>query len=307
VSCTKRTFCMAVGTEVLTEETSVTLAEIWRGKRWVITPTPPLPLSQDSLDAVSCSWPADCTAVGSQDAQHQLLIERWQGARWAIQSAPTPAGSTFSTLSSVSCVSRKWCMAVGNYKAASGGIFEFAELWAGGRWSILPTKEIPDNAIEFAAVSCTSQVSCTVVGDYGTSESEHYPLAERWNGKVWTIQTVPHAEGQLNSMLTAVWCSSARACTAVGQYFTEKGPIYTFGESWNGRVWVLRPTVNPSEDNNSLFGVACTSATACTAVGGYAGPESVSRSLIERYSARRCRFGRPAAPAGDRAMGHAGD
>jgi hypothetical protein len=283
---------MAVGTEVLTEDTSVTLAEVWHGKRWQITPTPPLPLSQDSLAAVSCSWPADCMAVGYKDQQHELLIERWQGARWTIQSAPTPAGSTHSTLSGVSCVTRRWCMAVGNYAAASGGIFEFAEIWTGGRWSILPTKEIPDSASDFAAVSCTSQEACTVGGDYGTSEAENYPLAERWNGKDWTVQSVPHPEGQLNSMLNAVACSTAHACTAVGNYFTETGQIYTFGESWNGKTWVLQPTVNPSEQNNSLSGVACTSATACTAVGGYTGPESEPRSLIERYSAGRCRVGK---------------
>jgi hypothetical protein len=34
--------------------------------------------------------------------------------------------------------------------------------------------------------------------------------------------------------------------------------------------------------------VACTSATACTAVGMYAGEESTTTSLIERYSAGRC-------------------
>ncbi len=66
---------------------------------------------------------------------------------------------------------------------------------------------------------------------------------------------------------------------------TKTGRIYTFAESWNGKAWVLQPTINPSETNNSLSGVACTSDTACTAVGGYAGPESVALSLVERYSA----------------------
>jgi len=90
------------------------------------------------------------------------------------------------------------------------------------------------------------------------------------------------------SFLIDVACSTARACTATGRYFPETGPSYTYAESWNGKAWALQPTVNPSETINALDGVACMSATACTAVGGYAGPESVSRSLIERYSVGRC-------------------
>jgi hypothetical protein len=204
VSCAKRTFCSAVGTDVLTSKRWITLAEVWRGHRWRITPTPPLEsLLFNSLNAVSCSSATDCMAVGSED--DQALIERWHGAKWTIQRAPRPVGSTHSLLSGVSCVTRKWCMAAGYYEPPSGG----------------------------------------------------------------TLAT-------------------ARACTAAGEYFTKTGTIFTFADSWNGKAWVLHSTVNPSETNNSLFGVACTSATVCTAVGGYAGPESESLSLVERYSLGRC-------------------
>jgi hypothetical protein len=287
VSCAKRTFCSAVGTDVLKSKRWITLAEVWRGKRWQITPTPPLEsLLFNSLDAVSCSSATDCMAVGSAD--DQALIEHWHRARWTIQRAPRPVGSTHSLLYGVSCVTRKWCMAAGFYEPPSGGTLAFTEVWTGKHWSIRPAKQIPGSASQFLGVSCTSRVSCTAAGTYGDLASLDYPLAEHWNGKVWTTQSVPHPKGQLDSTLTAVGCSTAHACTAVGEYFTKTGPIYTFAESWNGKAWVLQSTVNPSETNNSLFGVACTSATACTAVGGYAGPESVSLSLVERYSVGRC-------------------
>lgn len=42
VSCVGPTFCSAVGTDVLNSGRWITLAEIWRGTRWVIAPTPPL-------------------------------------------------------------------------------------------------------------------------------------------------------------------------------------------------------------------------------------------------------------------------
>jgi hypothetical protein len=286
VSCVKRTFCTAVGTDVITSDRWIALAEVWRGKRWKITRTPsPESPSRDVLNAVSCSSPAGCVAVGSTD--NRLLIERWQGTRWTIQRAPSPAGSAISTLNGVSCVTRKWCMAVGTYRAASGETLAFTEVWTGKQWSIRPAKQIPGSASKLFGVSCTSKVSCTAAGTYGDLESLNYPLAERWNGKSWTAQFVPHPKGELDSELSAVACSMARACTAVGDYLTKQpGPIYTFAEFWNGRAWVLQSTVNPSKTSNSLLSVACTSARACAAVGGYAGPESVSLSLVERYAAR---------------------
>jgi hypothetical protein len=292
VSCAKRTFCTAVGTDELPAERSITLAEVWRGHRWTITRTPPLDSPSNSLDAVSCPSATDCMAVGSTG--HQLLIERWNGARWAIQRAPRPAGSSFISLFGVSCVKGKWCMAAGSYVPLSGGVQAFTEIWAGGHWSIRLAKQVPGSPDHLYGVSCTSRVSCTAVGSSG-SESKDSPAAEHWNGKAWTTQSVPHPKGHPDSMLTAVGCSSAHACTAVGTHFEEKGKMYTFADSWNGRAWAVQSTVNPSEDNNALFGVSCALATACTAVGEYTGPEDVGLSLIERYSSHAL-AGTPATP-----------
>jgi len=286
VSCAKRNFCMAVGTDVLASKRWITLAEVWRGRRWAITRTPPLRSDlYNSLRAVSCLSRTNCTAVGFAD--QRLLVEHWGGVRWTIQRAPSPVGSTSSMLYGVSCVTARWCMAAGYYGPRSGGSLAFTEIWTGRSWSIRPAKQISDSASQLLGVSCASPVNCTAVGIYGDLESLNYPLVEHWNGKVWTTQSAPHPKGQLDSSLTAVGCSSGRNCAATGEYVTRTGPIYTFAESWNGKKWALQSTINPSKTNNALLGVACTSATACTAVGGYAGPESVALSLIERYSVRR--------------------
>jgi hypothetical protein len=286
VSCVKHTFCSAVGSDVLNSDRWITLAEVWRGTRWVITPTPPLKsLRFNSLRAVSCSSSTDCMAAGSTN--DQALIEHWNGVKWTIQRAPRPVGSKSSLLYGVSCVTRNWCMAAGYYGSPSDGIQAFSEVWTGKHWSIRPAKRIPGSASQFLGVSCTSQLSCTAAGVYGDLESLNYPLAEHWNGKVWTTRPIPHPKGQPDSSLTAVGCSTASACTAAGEYMTKTGRIYTFADAWNGKAWVLQPTVNPSKTNNNLSGVACTSATACTAAGGYAGPGSVALSLVERYSAGR--------------------
>jgi hypothetical protein len=69
-----------------------------------------------------------------------------------------------------------------------------------------------------------------------------------------------------NSLLNAVSCVSASACTAVGYHngATEAG---TLAESWNGTTW----SVVPSPAKGVLDGVSCVSAGACVAVGRFTG------------------------------------
>ena len=65
--------------------------------------------------------------------------------------------------------------------------------------------------------SCASATACTAVGSYNTS-SATVTLAERWNGTTWSIQTTPNPAGGSEIHLIRVSCTSATACTAVGNY-----------------------------------------------------------------------------------------
>jgi hypothetical protein len=94
VSCTSSTFCMAVGDD--SEENSVGLTELWNGERWSIraVASPPGAVG-GSLSDISCTSSTACTAVGvwagdvsSGDRFVLPLVERWNGASCAIQSAP---------------------------------------------------------------------------------------------------------------------------------------------------------------------------------------------------------------------------
>ena len=224
---------------------------------------------------MECTGAKACVAVGSyfkDSVKAQVpLAASWNGKAWRLQPVPAPAQTSYSQLYGVSCVRRAFCSAVGSDVLTSERWITLAEVWRGKRWEITPTPPLESASHNsLRAVSCSSPADCMAVGSADEA-------------------TVPHPTGQPDSSLTAVACSTAHRCKAVGEYFTKTGPIDTFAESWNGRTWVLQPTVNPSETNNSLSGLACTSATACTAVGGYAGPESVSLSLIERYSAAQPR------------------
>ena len=57
-------------------------------------------------------------------------------------------------------------------------------------------------------------------------------------------------------------------CTAVGDYWNIATQELTLAEDWNGMLWLSQWTPNPGPNqDNSLNGVSCTSASACTAVG----------------------------------------
>lgn len=85
-----------------------------------------------------------------------------------------------------------------------------------GRWSLVnsPNPQAPQG--ELPGVSCGS--ASAAVGHSTTSTGRTVTLAEWWNGTSWAIQTTPNPTGALGSELSAVSCSSASACIAVGFY-----------------------------------------------------------------------------------------
>jgi hypothetical protein len=81
----------------------------------------------------------------------------------------------------------------------------------------------------------------------------------------WSIQTTPNPAGGSGSILNGVSCTSASACTAVGN--SSNG---TLAEGWDGATWSIQAPPNPAGASDIfLQGVSCTSASACTAVGDY--------------------------------------
>src|ERR1700689_437414 len=68
------------------------------GPAWSIVPSPNTsPTQDDELNAVSCSGPSACIAVGFSDTPesyprirtpYQTLIESWNGSAWSIVPSP---------------------------------------------------------------------------------------------------------------------------------------------------------------------------------------------------------------------------
>jgi hypothetical protein len=276
VSCRSASACTAVGAYV-NNATNVTLAERWNGKAWAIQPTPnPSGSTDTQLGAVSCPSASACTAVGfhlnNGGTANVMLAERWNGKAWAIQ--PTPP--TIIGLA-VSCPSASACTAVGG-----GPTGRLAERWNGKAWTVQHTPNPEPGGTGVSAVldgvSCTLASACTAVGFYriGGVISQR-TLAERWNGTTWTIQPTPSFSDY--SSLDGVSCTSASACTAVGQYESVSGDFGTLAERWNGTTWTIQSTPSePFQQATALNGVSCPSASACTAVGYFTG------TLAERWN-----------------------
>jgi hypothetical protein len=88
----------------------------------------------------------------------------------------------------------------------------------------------------------------------------------------WMIQAVPLPVGATNGGgLDSVSCTSAAKCTATGWYANSRSPYARpLAERWDGSTWrPQRPPFPAGGKRGFLFGVSCTSAASCTAVGYY--------------------------------------
>jgi Subtilase family len=117
----------------------------------------------------------------------------------------------------------------------------------------------------------------------GTTDGEDHTLTTP--APSWAIQSSPKITGALESALFRVSCSSTVACTSVGEYENSASVYVTLAERWNGTEWAIQTTPNPAGAEESyLQGVACTSSTACAAIGGYVNSEAKLGSLAEVWN-----------------------
>ena len=273
VSCPSATSCTGVGSSDTNSGTTLTLAEGWNGTTWTIQSTPNPPgASEAALNSVSCVL-GTCTAAGYSAAPAHAalpLAEAWDGTSWAVQTVPGPSGATAGGFLAVSCASTSSCVAVGSYDRGSNSIpVPLVEAWSAPTWSVEAGGQPASAAIsDLKGDSCIS-AACVAVGYSENDVGDTLTLAEAWNGTSWSVESTPNPAGTTNAELNAVSCSSPSACTAVGFYFQNAtGATFTLVETWNGRTWSVQSSPNPTGTTSSaLFGVSCSSSTACTAVG----------------------------------------
>jgi hypothetical protein len=205
VRCTSPASCWAVG-DYGTSVTDLNQVLHWNGRKWsqVRTPDPGGTASGDfsGLNAVSCTSPASCWAVGgygsSSGSSFTALNEvlHWNGRTWSLASSPDPDGTGAGAnnfLSDVACTSAASCWAVGNYGSTSSGgvILNQALHWDGRSWSSVSTPNAAgtvSGAANFLhGVRCASPGLCWAVGRDAPAGQSDRNQALRWNGTSWSL------------------------------------------------------------------------------------------------------------------------
>jgi hypothetical protein len=296
ISCFSASDCTAVGNYQTLTGSAVALAEHWSGTAWSVQVTPRSVVG--NLDAVSCPSTNWCTAVGSNESSGGVLVEARSGTTWSIENTPTPAGAT-PVLNAVSCVSATDCTAVGDYNTGDA-YATLVESWNGSKWSIVPSPSPGGNEFDdFSALDgvwCSSSTSCLAVGTEGYFSATD-TLAEVWNGVTWTVQTTPNPAGATESTLSAISCSAAATCIAVGIAAGSSGNT-TLALSWSGGTWAIEATPNPVGATDSrLLGVSCNFST-CAAVGQSTATDGTITPLAEGLSGTSWSLQSVAPPAG---------
>jgi len=127
-------------------------------------------------------------------------------------------------------------------------------------------------------------------------------------GSGWKVEPTPNQNRDAAAIneLSAVSCTSGRACTAVGSHAASLSSTgFPLAERWNGTHWRIQPTVLPTgAKSGGLAGVSCPSATACTAVGSTPGKApDTSVNLGEAWNGTRWRVQAVPAPKGSTSSG----
>jgi hypothetical protein len=180
------------------------------------------PADTANLRSVSCGDPGDCAAYGYyQDPTGGEVpwVADESGGSWGpAQQLPTPATSSKTEVQAVSCSPQGFCVVVGWYVPASGGVeTAFTATYAGGAWTAQDVPGLAAAQGSYAtAVSCAAPGYCTVGGYYGAgSGAQLLFLADDVNGTWANAQDVAGQPGGVGFFIDPS-CTTAGYCTAVG-------------------------------------------------------------------------------------------
>ena len=195
-------------------------------------------------------------------------------------STPRPKLTKYEGMSSVSCVSTDFCVAVGyqNVLTSNDFVAEYVDqilikMWDGSAWSVMQSP-IPATKVKnyLAKVACVSRTFCKAVGNSSETvlnKTVLNPLIMNWNGISWSLDAVP--DSSLLSNVGLVSCPSITSCFAVGATKKTTNPTVLSKPvflHWDGSNWVKQTSPEVLlEQNYVLYSISCASSTFCMAVG----------------------------------------
>ncbi len=289
--------CWVVGAR-FSGQTPSALFERWNGTNFSALPV------QSSgagiaLNSVACISANACYAVGNQQtsASHaQVVVERWNGTTWQRVSAPSPSGSSWALLTSLSCAPSGACVAIGDAQNGSSGPgYFFGEKTTNGTAWTLATAAAPrkfdlGNETGLYDMGCLSPSRCLAVGgalDYtppGGQMGANFPggVVERWDGSSWGPLALP-ATSPLKSLANlpdGVACLPSGTCWIAFAYGPPQSPAaaaLTLGE-WSGGTLTFAPPISTTK--GSLDAISCSPSGWCMTFGEGAGATAASPAVF---------------------------
>jgi len=171
----------------------------------------------------------DVWAVGFSDSGASSL--HWDGTAWTELSGARGSGALFTGLAAPSPTDL-WV--VGKAKGAGGYDAPLVERSNGSSWTAVPVPAPDGIAAGLRDVSASGARSLWAVGWSVDRGKVFRPLVERWNGKRWSIVTVPHPDG--DALLSGVAVVGPDDVWAVG--WSWHGDATTgLTLHWNGQSW----------------------------------------------------------------------
>lgn len=313
LACPSHTACVAVGNYALPTNALHGLiatghARTWSRARTPILPTGSVATGESFLTGVSCTRPGSCVAVGGYTTladSSEAMAETDSGGHWqravAIRPPANASSNPAAHLSAVSCAKARDCVAVGGYTTKSLDEEVMAAVEVRGKWGraleIRMPADAPAEALaELYSVSCPSGRRCMAVGSYFTTADRGLPLTVAESGGHWQraigLTGLPAGAEYANqdATLNGVTCRGS-SCVAVGAYVNRAAVsmamvISESGGRWNQPVEVGTPphAARGSAQNATLFGVACSGATDCTAVGQYVNSARINEAMAATRS-----------------------
>jgi hypothetical protein len=294
ISCGTENSCLAVGVSLSKSGQLAQVVEAWNGTAWrsVAVPTPKPTVALINLAGVSCKSTSACVVVGGYLTLAGAGAERpyaltWNGKSLTPTAAPpAPKNGGFSSLTGVSCITVRSCVAVGDSQGGAGPLM--VESWNGAKWT-LQTASIPGGARSTypGAVSCHFVTFCVVAGEsYHSIPGAPTMLLAKWNGKVLTAMKAAVPAGAANVTLNDISCPSTTLCAVAGFSANLSGTSdFGFAEMWNGKSWAA-DKVAASKGAAELYGVSCRADETCVAVGS-AGLSAATKATALSYNGKK--------------------
>jgi hypothetical protein len=257
VSCVSSSFCVAVG-QYGSGFSVGDFVERWNGRSWRLVSRRQFG-GNTALYGVSCLSRSFCLAVGAVSTD--TLGERWNGRSWSKVKTVSPPGPGYDILSSVACVRRTDCWAVGATKAAvSTRRDTLIEHWNGRAWRRF-SAPVANGGLQ--SVSCSSPSNCWAVGN-GWMNGSGGTAVEHFDGRSWRVGKLPTAPDQYAPI--AVSCRTLAACWIVTSKRQNPIALRLQAGAWQV-VSMANPGYQGRPSGQTLNAIDCASASDCWAVG----------------------------------------